>query len=92
MRRRGGRGPAVALPKDHCLDVDEVTLPFHQLLQPQRRVLELRAIKVDHQVEKSGSTLNPKILLKIARAKASVIELEHTLTDLLHAKCQEILA
>ena len=47
VRRRGGRRPAVALPGDHGLDVNEVLTPVQQLLQPPCRVLELRAKEVE---------------------------------------------
>ena len=50
MCRRGGLGPAVALPVDHGLDVDEVLTPIQQLLQSPRRVLELRAEEVNDKV------------------------------------------
>ena len=50
MRRHGGRGPAVTLPRDHRLDVDEVLTSVQQLLEPRRRVLELLAEEVDDDV------------------------------------------
>ena len=50
MCRRGGLGPAVALPVDHSLDVDEVLASVQQLLQSPSRVLELRAKEVNDEV------------------------------------------